>query len=114
MDDSSFKIIMTAIGSASSVGGLTAMWWFKRWITKVDSRFDNIEKHIQQLVVTDAVSKEQKSNFDGSLSQIQKCLNETTKDVGQLTASIQKVWQVIEGIPKIGVKARISDNIEDN
>lgn len=109
MTDETFKLAVTAIASFGGAGGLGAAWWFKKWINGVDKSIKELTKSVNTLVVSDAVQQEKKSQFDGSLSQIQKCLNETTKDVGILSASIKKVWEVIEKVPSFGIKDRISD-----
>ena len=113
MKDETFNIVITAIVSASSVGGLSAVWWVKRWINSVDTNIKSLTDSVNKLVTADEVQKEKKSQFDGSLTQVQKCLNTTTESLGALSASVTKIWDVIEKIPGLGVNSRTSDN-KDN
>ncbi len=109
------EMIGVAAGGAAGggMGGL-GLWMLKRWMVHTDKRFDRLQAAIQKLAeeasklhTAVAVSHERQSNLTGRLDQLAKSVETTHKDVGQLAASIQKLWLVLKS--KDMVPKRFSD-----
>lgn len=100
-------IVMTVAPILGTFVG--AAWWFKRWIARVDKQLEDLSVEVHKLSISDAVSKENKAHLVGSIDQLQKAVSGTNKDLGRVTASIDKLWQVLESTPQVSLPRRASD-----
>lgn len=103
------KILVAASVSGLSAGASLWAWVIRRWIQKVDSRFDSLSQTISDLKTHSAVRDERLAHLLGALDMLRESIASTTKDVGHLAATVAKMFAVLEA--KGVIEQRFSDEV---
>lgn len=72
-----------------------AAWVLKRWITRLDTRLEALASQIGDLKLKAAVSEERFSSLLGAIDTLRQTGQETTKDVGRIVGSIDRLWTIL-------------------
>lgn len=103
--------ILLATGSAAAGGGVAGglgMWFFQRWINKVDSRLDRMELKFNEFQVS--LAKQ-----EGKEELVWREINTDKVKIANTQKEMNKLWHIIHKIAaKLGIETkRISDLIDE-
>lgn len=89
------ELALASTLSLVALGGGGATWVIKRWIDKVEKKLDTLSTLTSDLKLKGALSDERFSGLLGSIDTQLKISQSQTKDVGRITASVDKLWAVL-------------------
>ena len=91
------------------IGVIGVGFWFKRWVSSIDVKIDELAKDVHSLSVQLAVSKAEKIQYENSIEKLHHCVNETNSEIEKLKVSIDALWKVLQRNEKLSIVSRLSD-----
>jgi len=101
--------IAVLTGLAGIFGG---GFWFTRWVNQVDESIKQLTTIMNKMKSQMKYIQDQKASTDGSLSQIQKSLNESLSEMGRMGGRLDAVWKMFDKYFEKEALERTSDKIK--
>lgn len=102
-----FGLLIAALsGFAGVLGG---SFWFHKWVKETDDAIMDLSKKVGKLIMKVEIANGSTNKTEGSLSQIQKAINDTIGELAKTSAKIDALWRLIDSQFSDLTQTRVSD-----